>query len=109
MKVDILGEEWTITVSKAEDDSLLKDYDGYADKTSRKIVIKAKDDDCDLDNFEWYQKKVLRHEIIHAFLYESGLAENFEHHNWGHDETTIDWVAYQFPKMLTVFEKVGCL
>lgn len=30
-------------------------------------------------------------------------------YQWGHEETMIDWIAIQFPKMLKTFEKVGCL
>lgn len=52
----------------------------------------------------------MRHEIIHAFLYESGLAENFEHANeFGQDETMVDWIAMQFPKILEVYKEAGCL
>lgn len=51
----------------------------------------------------------MRHEIIHAFLFESGLSENFTHPEYGHDETYVDWIASQFPKMCEVFKEVGCL
>lgn len=68
---------------------------------------KAKD--CDLKDYSVYQEKVMRHEIIHAFLFESGLSENFTHPEYGHDETYVDWIASQFPKMCEVFKEVGCL
>lgn len=45
----------------------------------------------------------------HAFLFESGLSENFTHPEYGHDETYVDWIASQFPKMCEVFKEVGCL
>ena len=111
MKVNILGAEYTITEKDKETDEVLRinQYDGYCDKTTKEIVISKKDKNCDLGDFEAYRKILLRHEIIHAFLYESGLHENFEHSQYGHDETTIDWVAVQFPKMLEVFKKAGCL
>ena len=83
--------------------------DGYADKTSRKIVISTEDEDSELADYDVYRKKIMRHEIIHAFLFESGLHENFKHEEWGHEETMIDWVAVQFPKMLEVFREAGCL
>lgn len=107
MEINVLGTKYTIEKhSKAEDDYLVN-CDGYCDKTAKKIVVTT--DNTDLDNFSVYQNKVMRHEIIHAFLYESGLHENFEHHTWGHDETMIDWVAVQFPKMIKAFEEAGCL
>lgn len=55
------------------------------------------------------KKQCLRHEIIHAFMFESGLGANWEHKPIGHEETTVDWIAAQFPKLLEVFEKVGAL
>ena len=107
MKVSILGTEYTIQkLSKAED-SYLENCDGYCDKTSKRIVVKTDNDD--LDNIEVHIKKVMRHEIIHAFLNESGLQENFRHDEWGHEETTIDWIAIQFPKILDVFMEADCL
>lgn len=107
--VNILGTKYTVSVKKREDDECLKDCDGYCDKTSKRIVVVAKADDSNLDNYDEYLKKITRHEIIHAFLYESGLHENFEHRQWGHDETTVDWIAVQFPKMLKAFEEAECI
>lgn len=55
-------------------------------------------------------KKQLRHEIIHAFLAESGLQANFEHYKqFGHEETIVDWFAIQFPKIMKTFEEIGAL
>lgn len=107
MKINVLGTEYTIEKHNKAEDDYLKDCDGYCDKTTKKIVVTM--DNTDLDDFSVYQNKVMRHEIIHAFLYESGLHENFEHHTWGHDETMIDWIAVQFPKMIKAFEEAGCL
>ena len=57
-----------------------------------------------------YFKSCLRHEIIHAFLNESGLKDNFEHVNrMGHEETMVDWIAVQFPKIAAVYKELGIL
>lgn len=109
MKTNILGTEYEITIASKAEDKTLESCDGYCDKTSKRIVVTAEEADGELDCFEVYQKKVMRHEIIHAFLIESGLHENFKHQEWGHEETMIDWIAIQFPKMLEVFKEVGCL
>ena len=66
-------------------------------------------ENLELENFAEYQKKCLRHELVHAFMFESGLAENWEHKNLGQEETVVDWVAIQFPKLLEIFKKVGAL
>lgn len=109
MKINILGTEYTIYELSAAEDFNLKEVDGYCDKTTKKIVITTKDDDCNLGDFEVYRKKILRHEIIHAFLFESGLHENWMHREYGHDETYVDWIAVQFPKLLKAFEEVGAV
>lgn len=110
MKVNILGTDYTIKEASEQEDAFLKDCDGYCDKTSKIICITTKKDVHDDDIFEVYKKKILRHEIIHAFLNESGIQECFEYSNrFGHNETLVDWFAIQFPKILKVFEEVNCL
>lgn len=110
MKVNILGADYTIKDCTVSEDSYLENCDGYCDKSSKKIVIAKQKPDNDLDDYSVYRKKIMRHEIIHAFLYESGLDSNFEHANrFGHEETMVDWIAVQFPKMLKVFNKAGCI
>lgn len=107
--VNILGTEYIIKIKSKKEDKLLEKCDGYCDQTSHNIVITSEPEYNELNDFKSYQKKVLRHELIHAFLFESGLAENFKHDEWGHDEIMIDWVAGQFPKILSVFQELDCL
>ena len=107
--VNVLGTDYTVSIASKDEDKYLEKCDGYCDKTSKKIVVLSKSDDNELENFEEYQKKVIRHEIIHAFFFESGLHENFRHEEWGHDETTIDWFAVQFPKMLRAFKEADAI
>lgn len=86
-----------------------EDYDGYCDYTSKKILIR-KDNYNNVGNFEQLMKEQLRHEIIHAFLAESGLQSNFEHcQKFGHEETMVDWIAIQFPKILKVYQELDIL
>ena len=109
-KVSILGTEYTIYVRKEEEDSKLRTIDGYCDKTVKKIVIcdvEREEDSC--EDLNTYMKHLLRHELVHAYLYESGLGENMEHKPYGHEETMIDWLAVQFPKMAKTFQELGCL
>ena len=107
--VDILGVRYTIHFATTEEDKLLKSCDGYCDKTTRKLVVSEPKEDSDIEDFGVYQRKCLRHEIIHAFLFESGLHENWKHDEWGHDETWIDWIASQFPKLRRAFRDADCL
>ena len=107
MTINVLGTIYHLQEKTSAEDEFLISCDGYCDKTSKKIVIKK--ENIDLDNFDVYKKKIYRHEIIHAFLFESGLAENFRHSEWGHDETFIDWFAYQSPKIFKAFKEAECL
>ncbi len=110
MKLNILGTVYTVKECSVEEEQFLKNCDGYCDSTSKTICITKKKPEHTVDDFTVYRKKLLRHEIIHAFLYESGLHENFEHANkFGHDETTVDWFAFQWTKIHKVFEEAGAI
>lgn len=109
MKIDVLGTKYTISYKTEIQDRELEQCDGYCDKTTKQIVVRKRGDTCNLGDFESYRKKVVRHELIHAFLFESGLHENFKHDEWGHDETTVDWIAVQFPKLLKAFKDADAL
>lgn len=110
MKINVLGTEYSVDVKTKTEDSYLQECDGYCDKTTKRIVVAAEEADNELGSYEVYQKKIIRHEIIHAFLFESGLHENFEHSKqYGHEETMIDWMAIQFPKMQKAFIEANAL
>lgn len=108
MKVKILGTEYEIIRNAEEKDyPQLKKCDGFTDFSIKKIVVADFDkDESSIDDLEWYKNKVLRHEIVHAFIHESGLAENCD---WARNEEMTDWIAIQFTKMLEVFIQVGAI
>jgi hypothetical protein len=94
-KINILGTEYSIELKEMGN----SDYDGYCDYTSKCITVRS-DNYNKVEAFDWLQKKQLRHEVIHAFMAESGLQANWEHkQEFGHDETTVDWFAIQIPKI----------
>ena len=103
-KINILGTTYTIKKSNAKKDSSLVKADGYIDTSTKTIVLadleSEKNDYNALDNMEKYADKVFRHELIHAFLFESGLA------CYGSDEKIVDWIAAQYPKLKEVFERL---
>lgn len=103
--INVLGTEYTIELRQLNNE----DIDGFTDNTSKLIVIRS-DNYNEVGNFAELQKKQLRHEIIHAFLAESGLQRNWQHiEQFGHDETTIDWFAIQSPKIFKVFADLKLL
>lgn len=109
MKINILGSEWSIEHRNVNADPLLTERSGYTDPSINLIVIANRRNEDDVHNFEAVQQQTLRHEIVHAFLFESGLGMSFTHPEYGHDETVVDWIALQFPKLQKAFEEAGCL
>lgn len=99
--VNILGSTWTIRPEEMEDNN----YDGLTDPSLQEIKIRL-DNVNEVGNFEGMMKKQTRHEVIHAFLYESGLSFNSD---WAVNEELVDWIAIQFPKIAEVYEKLGCM
>ena len=64
--------------------------------------------DCDCKNKEQLIKNVLRHEVLHAYLFESGLSENAGFSGcWAKNEEMVDWFAIQSPKIYDVYLKLG--
>ena len=102
MIVDVLGTKYTIENSNKMDDLNLETNDGYCDPSTKKIVIDTFKHTIDaMDDLESHRKKVVRHELIHAFLYESGLHAC----SFAINEELVDWIALQFPKMQKAFEQ----
>lgn len=108
MKVKILGTEYEIIMNAEEKDyPKLKGLSGYTDFSIKKIVIrKIEKDDASLEDLEHYRREVIRHEIIHAFFYESGLDGNSD---YARNEELIDWIAIQFEKLLVAFIHSGAI
>jgi hypothetical protein len=106
MTVDVLGTEYSITETTATDDTYLNDMDGYCDHTTKSIVIDTfKPLPNSVKNLDEYKKQVIRHELVHAFLFESGLGGN----SWANNEEIVDWIASMFPKMLKAFKETDSL
>lgn len=108
MTINVLGTEYEIVRPTPEQDKKLREADGYCDNTIYKIVVTSEksEDVMDKGNLEAVRQKQLRHEIIHAFLYESGLAENSD---WALNEEMVDWIASQIPKLVKAMRKAGAL
>lgn len=110
MKVNVLGTEYTIFTDVKEED-MPECADGCMDQSIHVIkILELKTDRNSLKNIDEYRKKVLRHEIIHAFLYESGIWNNSGIvSSWGQSEEITDWIAIQSPKLFQAFKEADCL
>ena len=94
--ISVLGTEYRVFITTEEEDSRLKGADGACDYYAKEILIRQ---DPDIWQKLEYTKKVIRHEIIHAFMFESGLSLNWEHKEFGQEETVVDWFAIQIDKI----------
>ena len=116
--ISILGAEYFFVVRKYKDDPEFArlSCDGYHDGPAGVMAV------CDLsthpayageskEHQREYQKVVARHEIEHAFLYQSGLSCNSGKWDtgWALNEEMVDWHAIQLPKIVAACRKVGAL
>lgn len=118
MRVNILGTEYTIAQKKYEDEPAFerRSIDGYCDSFTHTIAF------CDMSTYpgwenEWpetvaeSEKQTIRHEIVHAFLAESGLnysSAQFDN-GWANNEEMVDWIAKQGPKIYAAWAAVGAV
>lgn len=110
MRVNILGAEYSVTVSNESKEPRLNGCDGFCDETSHEIFAEDYQSSPNAPstkrNLKLQTQKVLRHEIVHAFLFESGLAENSP---WAQNEELVDWIAKQGPKIYKAWKEAGAL
>lgn len=109
--ISILGSKWGIAVRSSEDDPRLSDCDGYCDWSVDLIVIRKEgEEDGNLTDMEAYMRKVLRHEIVHAFLFESGLAHSScSADAWAVNEEMVDWFALMGERIYKAWMDAGAL
>lgn len=116
--IDIMGNEWVIHEKTYEEDPTFEvmQVGGFCEMADHSISV------CNMRTFPGYElesksyivnlnKSILRHEIIHAYLYESGLATSTHSSQgpWAMDEEIIDWIAIQSPKFLKTFKTLNII
>ena len=115
--VNILGTEYTIKTVKISECEYLKEkhFCGCCNGTTKEILIGDASEEKYFDKLspeeqEIVTKETIRHEIIHAFLNESGLQDSSMQYcnGWAKNEEMVDWIAIQFPKIQKVFVELGC-
>lgn len=113
--VKILGANYKVqtNVPISKDTGLANRF-GYCAFRSRRIVV------ADLNTIDGWAdeseevkqaqiKTTLRHEVIHAFLHESGLSgSSATDMPWALNEEMVDWFAIQSPKISKVFKELSC-
>ena len=109
----ILGTKYKILFKSDSEEIRLKENWGFTDFHTKEIYIHNNiEDETDnsCKNLKDFKNKVIRHEILHAFLYESGLRENSNHSDaWAENEEMVDWFAIQIPKIVKVYKELNIL
>ena len=116
-KVNVLGTVYTIYDVKAGEDETVDAVfdklgcDGYTDSSTHEIILKVVDPEPNRPaDLEEYRRETLRHELVHAFLNESGLeCCSVGVDCWAQNEEMVDWFAIQSPKIFKAFQEAGCL
>lgn len=118
LAVNVLGTEYSVEIKAyAEDEAFERSsLSGYCDGWAKKIVV------CDMATYKGWekepketcailQKASLRHEVVHAFLNESGLSDNSFIFDgaWAKNEEMVDWFALQGPKIYEAWQSVGAV
>ena len=90
--VNVLGTEYKI-VFDMDGTILPKEIVARCDTCTKTIYSTPFEDE------HTHRLNYLRHELIHAFFYESGLNEYYQ------DERLTDWIAMQFPKLARAIQR----
>ena len=106
MKANVLGTEYDIEIISERDATMVAlDAEGYTDYSIKMIRVRDVTQNKGPEqqqNRDAYLDLIIRHELIHDFLYESGIDFGMQFHN----EELVDWLAMQFPKMTEVFDEM---
>lgn len=115
MRVSVLGVPYAVQYKTKAQDANLEECDGYCDTSAKCIVVRGytaaeRKEPLSLKDLDAYKRKCMRHELTHAFLYESGLSVNsHEVSNWATCEEIVDWMAIQGPKLYAAWKAANCL
>lgn len=95
MNINVLGTEYIVTYLDEKDKQMLENNaDGYCDFSNKAIaVLKGAT-----------EKEILRHELVHAYLYECGIEVGYGFHN----EDVVNYIAMIFPKLNKIFKNAKC-
>lgn len=112
--IEVLGSIYTIELKDLKDDEQLKELCGYCSFNGHKLVIRQDQEYFKDKTEEWIINELcstIRHEVIHAFMYESGLNQCAFGYTgpWSRNEEMVDWFAIQSPKIFKIFTKLDLI
>lgn len=106
--LNILGQEYSVKIKTKDEEPEFEKQNivGYCDHYLKEIVIQDLSTDPSWDGNPEQTKlrgmlETARHEIVHAYLSESGLcASSFAYDGgWAKNEEMVDWIAIQGEKI----------
>lgn len=104
--VNVLGTDYEIKSNEDIYKTLMESQNtGECDMYAKVISISPQEyiiNDIREDVRKSVYNICMRHEILHAFFHEAGVDK------YSADETLVDFIAMQFPKMKELFEEVDC-
>ena len=118
MTVNILGTPYEIIVKKYDEEKEFERLSiyGFCDGYAKEIVV------CDMSTYKGWeheeektiiaaQKQTIRHEIVHAFFYESGLWDSSLgiENSWAKNEEMVDWIAIQGAKIYKAWQEADAM
>lgn len=118
MQVNVLGTPYEIVVKKYDEEECFerRSIGAFCNGLTREIVL------CDMHTYKGWEhedeptieachKENLRHEIVHAFLNESGLQDSAFAYDgaWSKCEEMVDWIAIQGEKIYKAWQEVGAI
>lgn len=97
LEVNVLGVCYSVYILGEKDETMIEnECDGYT-LTDTKFIAVLNHEDSPL-----YTLRVLKHELIHAFLFECGMDIGYGFHT----EALIDFLSIQFDKLGKVLKSV---
>lgn len=108
--LNVLGTYYNVILASEQEEPRLCGMDGFCDDSAKEIYVddmsKAAQSPDSKKDLLAYRNKVMRHELTHAMLSESGLQNESD---WARNEEIVDWIAIQGPKLMRLWESAKCL
>lgn len=111
ISVCILGAVYTLHIWPETADPRFEELNcsGFCDQTTRELFVSnlvSSNKKPTVADVRYTIRHAIKHEMVHAFMFESGLGEDWVHAECGQEETTVDWIARQLEKIHDTYETV---
>lgn len=107
--VNVMGVKYTIKFVDDSDHRVDGAWGVCCFSSKEILILDLVKCNYDYDDLQEHYNRTIRHEITHAFLYESGLdgsSLSYES-SWSRNEEMIDWIAIQGVKLHKAWVEVG--